>query len=373
MQKIKKGEAMYSELFYRLALGYQEHYTPAVIKKLLQRFCSATDIFENFRWKLKPEIAKRVAAPVVTDTIRRYVDRELELMAKNGIGYCFYTDENFPKRLRACSDSPCQFFFKGNAQFNYEKSVAVVGTRNATTYGMECVKHVVDGLRQSNAVIISGLALGIDSEAHGQALACGLTTVAVMGTGFKRIYPSSNLQLAERILDSGGALISEYQYDTKPDRQNFPRRNRIIAGLADTTVVVETASKGGSMITAYIAHSYNRDVFAVPGNIFQKKHDGCHELIRKNIAAIVTSGEDIIEMMNWDTPPQKTRQTELFTQLSDDESYITNYIKSNKEVSIDEIMEFAHSLSTSKINALLLGLEFKNVIERKPGKIYVCV
>ncbi len=364
---------MYSELFYRLALGYQEHYTPAVIKKLLQRFDNATDIFTNFRLKLKPEIAKKIAEPEVTDTIRRCVERELELMGKHSISYCFYTDENFPKRLRACSDSPYQFFFKGEAKFNYEKAVAVVGTRNATTYGKECVKHIVEGLAQSNAVIISGLAMGIDTAAHEQALAYGLRTAAVMGTGFKRIYPFSNSQLAERILDSGGTLIAEYQYDTKPDRQNFPRRNRIIAGLADATVVVETAIKGGSIITAYIAHSYNRDVFAVPGNIFQQKHDGCHELIRKNIAAIVTSGADIVELMNWDAPPPKSRQTELFIPLSDDELYITNYIKNKKEVSIDELMEFANNISTSKINALLLGLEFKNVIERKPGKMYVCV
>ncbi|MBP5709839.1 MAG: DNA-processing protein DprA [Bacteroidales bacterium] len=364
---------MYSELFYRLALGYQEHYTPAVIKKLLQRFDDATDIFTNFSHKLKPEIAKKIAVPSVSDSVKCNVEREMELMGKHGIEYCFYTDDNFPRRLRACSDSPYQFFFKGSANFNYEKSVAMVGTRSASTYGKECVKHLIEGLAQSNVVIVSGLALGIDTAAHEQAVGCGLQTVAVMGTGFKRIYPSSNCGLAERILESGGTLLTEYLYDTKPDRQNFPRRNRIIAGLSDATLVVETAVKGGSIITAYIAHSYNRDVFAVPGSIFNKKHEGCHELIRKNIAAVVTSGEDVVEMMNWDVLQPKSRQTELFIQLSDEELYITNYIRERKEVSIDELMEFSKDLSTSKMNALLLGLEFKNVIERRPGKMYVCV
>lgn len=364
---------MYSELFYRLSLNYQENYTSLVIKKLLQTFESACDLFMNFNNKLRDRNIKRISAPKITEQIRRDVEHEIELMEKNGIGYCFYNDERYPKRLRACSDAPHQFFFKGSDDFNFEKSVAIVGTRSASAYGCDCVKHIIGGLAGSGAAIISGLALGIDTAVHEQAISNNLKTVAVMGTGFRRIYPQTNCHLAERIIESGGTLITEYPYDTMPDRQNFPRRNRIIAGLADATIVAETALKGGSMITAYIAHSYNRDVFAVPGDIFKGKHDGCHALIRKNIAALATSGEEIIEMMNWDSPTPPQKQMTLFVELSDEEQFIFDIIKNRKEVTIDDLMEAANQFSNSQVNALLLGLEFKNVIERKPGKKYICL
>ena len=366
---------MYDELFCRLALSLQKHYGPATIKKLLKIFGSATEIFQNFSARRRnPEFFKTaLPPPAITPEIERSVSLEIAMMERHDIRLCFYSDENFPSRLRACNDSPYYFFYKGNGNFNYPKSVAVVGTRQASTYGCEVVRKFLQELSAYDITIVSGLAAGIDTQAHEQSIANGLSTVAVMGCGLKRIYPDINRELAERILTSGGTLISEYFYGTLPDRQHFPQRNRIIAGLTDATIVVETARKGGSIITAHIAHSYNRDVFAVPGNLFQANHGGCHELIRKNIAALVTSGQDVVEMMNWDLATPAVIQPELFVELTENEETLFNFIRQNKEAYIDQLIECLPELSVSKVTSLLLGLEFKGVIECRPGKKYVCV
>ncbi|MCQ2286481.1 MAG: DNA-processing protein DprA [Bacteroidales bacterium] len=362
---------MYDELFYRLALDYQYDYGLSTIKSLLKRFDSATDIFQNFTKKLKLVESNKLHPPVITSEIERSVSKEIRLMERHGVSHCFITDENYPKRLKMCVDAPYHFFYKGSSDFDFERSLAIVGTRNSSTYGEDCVKHIVEGLSSTNVVIVSGLAFGVDAVAHEQALANSLKTVAVMGTGFNVIYPRENKVLSERILEAGGTLISEYTFQAKADRYNFPKRNRIIAGLSDATLVAETAQRGGSMITAYIAHSYNRDVFAVPGNVFQKSYEGCHELIRKNVAAMVTSGNDIVEMMNWDAEVPRERQLELFIELSEDERKIVDFIQSRREATIDEIIAFSPQLSVSKVTALLLGLEFKNVLRCQPGKKYV--
>lgn len=375
LQNINNIKIMHDELFYRLALPFQAHYGPASIKKLLHYFGSATEIFQNFSHKIRKleHFNTALPHPAITAEIEKKVLHEIAMMERHGIRFCFYCDDNFPARLRACNDSPYYFFYKGNDQFNYAKSVAVVGTRQASTYGCDVVRKLLQELASYDLTVVSGLATGIDTEAHQQSLANGLQTVAVMGCGLKRIYPSSNQPLARQILDNGGTLISEYFYDILPDRQNFPQRNRIIAGLSDATIVIETARKGGSIITAHIAHSYNRDVFAVPGNLFQPNHDGCHELIRKNIAALVQSGQDVVEMMNWDLNRPLVRQPELFVELTQNEQILFDFIRQKKEAYIDQLIACLPELSVSKVTSLLLGLEFKGIVECRPGKKYVCM
>jgi len=232
------------------------------------------------------------------------------------------------------------------------------------------VRRIVADLSSQDISIISGLAIGIDAFAHEAALDYRLHTVGVMGSGFGNFYPSSNTKLAKKMIDSGSTLVSEYYYHTQPDRQNFPKRNRIIAGMADALLVAETGKRGGSIITACIAHSYQRDVFAVPGSVFSPTQEGCHELIRQNLAALVTSGEDIIEMMGWNEEKPACIQPQIFHDLSEDEETVVSIINNLKEPAIDEIISIDHTFTPSKIASILLGLEINGIIETLPGKRY---
>ena len=363
---------MLNELFYKIALSYQKGYGNSVIKKLLQFSGSASALFHDFHSIRKKFQTTRSFpnAPVITAEIEKAVNNELNMAAKNNLNYCFYTDDDYPKRLLRCHDAPYMFCYNGNNQFNTDKTLAIVGTRNATSYGKDVVRRVVSELSSHHISIISGLAMGIDTFAHEAALENHLHTVGVMGAGFGNIYPSSNRKLAKRMTDSGSTLVSEFSYYTQPDRQNFPKRNRIIAGMADALLVVETGKRGGSIITACIAHSYQRDVFAIPGSVFEPSQAGCHELIRQNLAALVTSGEDIIEMMNWNEEKPNTVQPLLFLDLNKEEENMISLIRELKEVDIDEINTQNKNLTPSKIASVLLGLELKGAIEAMPGKIY---
>ena len=363
---------MLNELFYKIALSYQKGYGNSVIKKLLQLSGTASVLFLDFHSVRKKFQTARSfpAAPVVTPAIEKAVYSELEFAYKNDITHCFYTDLDYPKRLLRCNDAPYMFSYKGGNQFNIEKTLAIVGTRHATSYGKDTVRRVVSDLSSHNISIISGLAIGIDTFAHEAALDYHLHTVGIMGSGFGNIYPSSNKKLASRMTDSGSALVSEFPYYTLPDRQNFPKRNRIIAGMADALLVVETGKRGGSIITSCIAHSYQRDVFAIPGSVFVPTQEGCHELIRQNLAALVTSGADIIDMMGWNEEKPKTIQTQIFQNLNENEEIIVAVIRDMKESSIDELIANVNTLTTSKIASVLLGLELNGIIEALPGKRY---
>lgn len=359
------------DIDYQLALCFQTKYSYSKIRVLLEHFGSAKAIFLNDKSPTnKPFGHRKPFHLTLTSELLRAVDNEREKMLKENIHFCFYGDSLFPKRLLACPDAPFYFFYKGNSDFHFSKSIAIVGTRNATEYGKECVKKIIGDLIGTDIVIISGLALGIDTLSHQYALDYNLRTVAIMGTGFSQVYPSVNKKLLEDILANNGTVITEFPFHTLPERFNFPTRNRLIAGLSDATIVVETARRGGSMITANIANSYNRDVFAVPGTIFQQTSEGCHLLIKKNLAGLIICGNDILEMMNWDTTPHPNPQRLLFHNLNETEAAMVAFIKEAKTVSIDEIIGHFNQYSVSKVTAFLLNLEFKSVIECKPGKIY---
>lgn len=363
---------MNSEIFYRIALRHVEGVGPATQKKMLLLSGSATAMFEEQeRWLSKiARKGKSLPRLVISDKVRRAVDKELNLMARNDIGLSFFLDKDYPFRLKSCSDAPLSFFYKGEPDFNRPHVLAIVGTRNSSEYGRGCVRKILSELQGFDLVTVSGLAYGIDTEAHSRSLEYGIKTMAIMGCGLGTVYPRLNTPLANQILEQGGALISEYDYGTAPDRQNFPRRNRIVAGMADAVLVAESAAKGGSMITAYIAQSYNRDVFAFPGPIFDDNHVGCHDLVRKNVAALVTSGQELVEMMNWESQPAKVIQTSLFVDLSDAEKQVVEIIRASREVPIDVISESLPNFSPSKLAGLLLGLELKGVVVCRPGKVY---
>lgn len=365
---------MEKEIFYRLALMHFPNYGNVNIKKLIRLCGSATILFEEPQTAAKKLYRYRASLqlPKLNDSIRKFIENELRQAQNNDIKICFFDDEDYPDRLRSCNDAPYFFYYKGVNCFNNPKTVAIVGTRNASNYGKDVVKKIVEELVPYNVCIVSGLARGIDTCAHEEALNRNLSTVAVLGCGLSMVYPSENRKLAQQILEQNGAIISEYPFDTMPDRINFPKRNRVIAGLSDAVIVAESQEKGGSIITADIAHSYNRDVFAVPGSIFQKSQEGCHELIRNNVAALISSGEDIAMMMGWDQNHTR-QQASIFNNLSTEEERILKIIREKREATIDQISAKITDLSYPRIASLLLGMELKDIIECKPGKVYTTI
>jgi len=361
---------MHTEIFYRIALNKTEGVGKATLKQILTAAGSAQNVYEfPESWQRKLQNRKRCAVNLqISDKIKSQVERELWLMDRFGVQLCHFLDASYPQRLKRCPDAPVSFYYKGSGEFNRPRMLAVVGTRNATSYGVKSLSKILDDLKESNIATVSGLAYGIDTVAHEESLNFGIPTMAVLGNGLHTVYPQTNKALSERILANGGTLISEFDFDTGPDRMNFPARNRIIAGMSDAVLVAESGIKGGSIITANIASSYNRDIFAIPGTIFDEMHAGCHELIRKNIAAMVTCGKDLLEMMNWDSV-EKTIQTQLFPELSDEEDIIYKFLLQGKK-NIDEISEHCAQFSPSKLAGLLLTMELKGVIFALPGKSY---
>jgi DNA processing protein len=297
-------------------------------------------------------------------------EEEVKFIEKNNISALFYLDQAYPTRLKFCHDSPLMLYYKGTADLNAAKIVALVGTRNATEYGRDLCNLLAGGLKEHQALIASGLAYGIDTWSHKAALDCGLDTVAVLGHGLDKIYPYTNRELAEKMLENGG-LLTEFPCKTKPDRENFPKRNRIIAGISDAVVVVEAAERGGALITAEYANNYNRDVFAFPGRIGDLHSEGCNTLIKTNKAALIQSAEDIAYLLNWDLKKEKKKrvQTQLFITLSPDEELIVNTLKEKGDMEIDNLL-IETKLLPAKAASLLLNLEFEGILRCLPGTVY---
>lgn len=361
---------MNTETFYRIALNKTEGLGKSTLKQILTAAGSAQNVYEfPESWQRRLQHRKRCQIRIeLSDKIKHLVSNELNLMERYNVHLCHFLDSSYPTRLKRCPDAPVSFYFRGAEDFNRSRMLAVVGTRNATTYGIKSLTKILNELKDSDITTVSGLAYGIDTVAHEESLNLGMHTLSVLGNGLHTIYPSSNKILSDRIIEKGGTLISEFDFNTGPDRMNFPARNRIIAGMADAVLVAESGIKGGSIITAHIANSYNRDIFAIPGTIFDDMHAGCHDLIRKNIAAIVTSGKDILEMMNWDSLPRNV-QTQLFPELSEDESVVFRFIQTGRKT-IDEIAEQCPEFSPSKLAGILLSMELKGVLFALPGKSY---
>ena len=277
---------MTTELFYQLGLTLVPNIGDVHAKILVQYFGDASSIF-----KAKQSALDKIdgIGEVRAKSIKQFNDfhlaeEELKFIEKYKIKTLFLTDTDYPQRLLNCYDSPTLLFYKGTADLNISKIVGIVGTRNYTDYGKQFTEKLVKDLAAQQILIVSGLALGIDSFAHKAALKNNLSTVGVVGHGLDKIYPSVNTNLAKDMIKHDGGLLSEFFSGTKPDKHNFPLRNRIVAGLCDATVVIETNIKGGSMITAKLADAYNRDVFAVPGRTTDNKSSGCNHLIKNNKA-----------------------------------------------------------------------------------------
>lgn len=298
-------------------------------------------------------------------------EKEIDFIEQNGIKTYFYTDNNFPRRLKTCIDAPVLIYTQGHMNLNETRVISVVGTRNSTEYGKRVVEDLVEAFskRQYKIIVVSGLAYGIDINAHRAALQFNLPTVGVVAHGLDLLYPALHKETSVKMTQNGG-LVSDFASGTKIDPANFIKRNRIIAGLADATIVVESAAKGGSLVTADIAASYNRDVFAFPGRAGDKFSRGCNQLIRNNGAALINGIDDLEYFMGWEnTPKADAVQSSLFVELNAHEQKIVDLLQKEGKLFIDQISA-EMKLPVSQISATLLNLEFKNVLHALPGKMY---
>ena len=340
-------------------------------KKFVQYCGSAEAIFKETRKSLEKITGMREASIEAICKPKEYLKRaeeEIDFIEKNAIRPLFFLDSDYPRRLLQCDDGPMMLYYKGAANLNANRIVAIVGTRNITEYGKENCLQLVEDLKDDNVLIVSGLAYGVDTAAHKAAVKNGIPTVGVMGCGMQQVYPAANKKLANEMLEQGGVL-TECMSGTQPDRENFPRRNRIIAGMADAVVVIESAMKGGSLITADLANSYSRDVFAYPGRVMDIYSQGCNYLIRTNRAHLMESVLNLRYVMRWDSETKNEKQTALFREFTDDEKLIMDCFGSSAVVSLDDII-VKSELPTTKIAAILLNLEFDGVLMAMPGKRY---
>lgn len=363
-----------NDLVYKIAIT-KIPLVGAVTAKSLISYCGgARAVFEARKRELLkiPGIGERIAENIVQQSVLDEAEAELDFLEKNGIQPLFYLDKNYPLRLKPFPDSPILLFYKGTTDLNADRTVAIIGTRKPSVYGTAICEELIDGLKPYNPVILSGLAYGIDVTAHRKSLDVGLETVGVLGHGLAQIYPAQHRTIAQQMLERGG-LLTEYTSKTPPDRENFPMRNRIVAGLCDALIVVETAVKGGSMITAKFGNEYNKDVFAVPGRVKDKHSQGCNLLIKSHQAALVESAEDIAYVMRWEKAEAEGGvQRQLFVELEPNEQKIVDLLRQAEAVGIDRLT-YESKLTNSEMAALLLNLEFKGIVKTLPGKRYVLV
>lgn len=344
-----------------------------LLKQLVSYCGSAEQVFKTPKGKLMkiPGVGNVTAEAIVSEKSIAQAEKEIKKAEKNNTEILFYTDKKYPARLKKIEDAPALIYYQGNANLNHLKTVGIVGTRQATAYGKESVERIVHELALHQALIVSGLAYGIDIHAHKQALKNNLETVGVMGSGMDVIYPAAHKETATKMVEQGG-LLTENIFGTKPDAHNFPARNRIIAGLCDALIVIEAAEKGGALITAEIANSYNKDVFAIPGKLGETFSEGCNKLIKTNKAHLYTSVKDLEYIMNWSAGEKvesKSTETIDWSAFDYDEKKILNVLKEKSPIQVDELM-WRSELSPGSLASLLLGLEFKNAVESLPGKEY---
>ena len=363
---------MDSSLLYEIALTKIPNIGDIQARAMVQAIGSAEAVFKTpTRILEKIEGIGKVRANAVKQfTSFKEAEQEIKFIDKHNIQALFFTSEKYPKRLLNCPDSPALLYYKGTGNLNLEKIIAVAGTRNHTIQGQYDCEKLIHELSEYAVTIVSGLAYGIDTLAHKSALANKLPTIGVLAHGLHTIYPSINTCLSKEMQKEGG-LLTEFSFSAKPDKQNFPKRNRITAGICDALVVVESGSKGGSLITADIANSYHKDVFAFPGRTNDVKSEGCNELIKSHKAQLITSAKDIANLMRWETKQQneKPTQLKLFENLNDLEKTIVELLLTEKMAHIDTIA-FKCQHNSNELASALLNLEMMEKIIALPGKMF---
>lgn len=348
---------------------------PVLARSLLSYCGGEREIFTMKKSQLEriPGIGAGKARSIDMKDVMLKAEKEVAFIQRNCIQPIFYLDKDYPGRLKNCEDAPILLYFKGKCNLNSSRVISIVGTRQFSPYGKELTEKLVTDLFKYDVIIVSGLAYGIDIIAHRAATLNNIPTVAVTAHGLDRIYPATHKATADKMLLNGGVL-TEYLSGTVPDRENFPSRNRIVAGMCDATIVMESAVRGGALITAEIANGYNRDVFAFPGRVQDLFSQGCHQLIRDNKAMLVTSADEIAKAMNWDLEEEAKvkklkKQLDLFLEFSEEEKIIVKILKEDGIVAID-LLALKANMPVSKVSSLLLKLEFAGVLRSLPGKVY---
>lgn len=363
---------MDKDLLYKIGLTFIDHVGHITSKVLISYCGSAEAVFKEKKQNLLkiPDIGAVTAEAIVNQDILHLAEKEIKFIEQNNITPLFYLDKAYPLRLKQCADCPVVLYYKGNANLDAERIVAIVGTRSATDYGKKMCHDLVEGLKDSGALVISGLAYGIDAASHKAALKFGLPTVGVVGHGLDSLYPAEHSNLAKKMLENGG-LLTDFTSETTLAPENFPKRNRIIAGLSDAVVVVESKASGGAIITADIAFSYSREVFAFPGRSDDISSQGCNKLIRQNKAGLIQSADDLLSSLGWkDTKKKKKPQIQLFNDLNPQEELIVKVLQAQtKPMHVDDIALQAN-LSPGNLSTHLLTLEFAGILKSLPGKMY---
>ena len=362
------------ELFYLLALLKVDGIGDIMAKKLLTHFGNPEAIFKVKSHQIAgiDGIGSVLLRNLKDKTVFEKANKELEFIKSNAINVSFFQDENYPDRLKHCIDSPVLIFTSGNINLKNKKLISIVGTRQITSYGMEFCKKFIEDLAPLDPVIVSGFAYGVDIVAHQLAMDNNLQTIGVLAHGLNQIYPKTHKKYIARMEENGG-FITEFWSSSNPDKEKFVRRNRIVAGMTEATIVIESADKGGSLITANLANDYNRDVFAVPGRVTDKYSQGCNDLIKTQKANVLTSAADLVYVLNWDIENKsKPVQKQLFVELELDEQKIYDFLLKNGKELLD-VIALRCDFPIYKISGMLLNMELKGVIRPLPGKLFEAI
>jgi len=365
--------AQLKEVIYQIGITLIPGVGDKIAKALIAHCGGAEAVFREKKSLLEkiPGIGPKASENISRQKVLKRAEQELLFADNNNIKVLYFQDKAYPWRLKQCEDGPVILYLKGEVDLNRTRCLAMVGSRNATDYGRDFCNKLISDLVPFDPVIISGLAYGIDISSHKAALEAGLPTIGVLAHGLDRVYPPLHNNIAQKMVDNKGGLVTDFLSETNPDRENFPKRNRIIAGMCDATIVVEATQKGGALITADIANSYNRDVFALPGRVDDEVSKGCNHLIKTHRAAMITNAKDIRYILGWDetvvTPLPE--QTQMPLGLSAEEEKIFETIKETGKVELD-ILCLKVALPISKVLPILMSMELKGLIKSLPGKQY---
>jgi DNA processing protein len=362
-------------LLYQIGITLVKGIGNIIAKQVIETLGDVSLLFKEKAGLLEriPGISRRIIAEIHRPDVLLRAEKEVLFIEKNKIQPLFIKDKNYPERFKECIDAPPLLYFRGNADLNTEKIISVVGTRNASNYGKEITEKLLHDISETypDTLIVSGLAYGIDICSHKAALKNKLPTVGVLAHGLDRIYPPAHRNTAVEMLENGG-LLTDFISETNPDRQNFVKRNRIVAGISDCTIVIESAEKGGALITSSIADTYNKDVFAIPGKVTDVYSSGCNSLIKQKKAALITCAEDLFREMCWDKkkktlPPAIQRS--LFVDLNPDEQLLVDLLSKTDSLQLN-IIAVESNMPVGKLAALLFELEMKGIARCMPGGLY---
>lgn len=366
-------------LKYKIGITLINGIGSKLAQNLIAYVGSVEGIFKESKQNLAkiPGIGNVLSEQIKSSHVFERAEKEIEFIRKNNIQTYFFTDKNYPFRLKECYDAPMMLYYKGNKDLNSTRFIGIVGTRKITEYGKELTRKLIESLSQKlqGAVIISGLAYGVDFQAHKASVEKGLSTIGVLGHGLDRLYPATHQAIANKMQENGG-LLTEFISGTNPDKPNFVKRNRIIAGMSDALVVVESGERGGALITAELSNDYNKDTFAFPGRVGDDYSAGCNKLIKTNKAALIESADDLLRYMSWDVDvnqPKESIQMSMFMDLSEEETEIISEIRKYQDgMNVNELTVILGK-PFSKISSSLLEMEFKGLVKCLPGGMYKIV